>query len=273
MADEFTRPLTVEEMYGDWDIEWEDAVAITDRSLGPRARTSMFDTFGGLGVGRGGYVLDIGARDGAQSLGLAERFGCRVLAVDPVQANVDLGTEDIAAHGHGELVEIKLGTINDIPAADDAFDAIFSRDMMGHVEDLEGALTECRRVLKAGGAMVIHDVFGTPMLEPKESARLCADLAQVPERLDPELFEQTAQQAGFSIDVIDRIASEWLETLLEGEDGEKHLLRAARLHRDRDRYIAEMGVIPFRVVEGNNLWTIYRMIGKLEDRVYVIRAD
>ena len=35
-------------------------------------------------------------------------------------------------------------------------DAIFARDMMGHVEDLDGALTECSRVLRPGGAMVIQ---------------------------------------------------------------------------------------------------------------------
>ncbi len=272
MADDFTTPLTVEQMYGDWGFEWEDAVAMTDRSLGPRPRTSMYDTFGTLGIGAGGYVLDIGARDAAQALDLAERFACRVLAVDPVQANADLAAEVIAAHEHGGLVDIKLGTINDIPADDGTFDAIFSRDMMGHVEDLEGALSECRRVLKDGGAMTIHDVFATPMLEPQESARLCADLAQVPERLDAELFERTAEETGFTIEVTDRVASEWLETLLEGEDGEKRLLTAARLHRCKDRFVEEMGVIPFRVVRGNNLWTIYRMIGKLEDRVYVIRA-
>jgi ubiquinone/menaquinone biosynthesis C-methylase UbiE len=272
MIVDFTTALTVEQMYGDWGLEWEDAVGMTDQSLKPRPRTSLYDTFGTLGVGDGGYVLDIGGRDAAQALDLAKRYRCRVLSVDPVQANIDLGTEVIAGDEFGHLVENKLGTINAVPAPDDTFDAIFSRDMMGHVEDLKGALTECRRVLKEGGAMVIHDVFATPLLEPMESARLCADLAQVPERLDGELFEQTAYEADFTIEAIDRVASEWLEDLLENEDGEKRLLRAARLNRDRDRLVETMGVVPYRVVRGNNLWTIYRMIGKLEDRVYVIRA-
>ncbi len=272
MADDFTTPLTVEQMYGDWGIEWEDAVAMADLSLDPRPRTSMYDAFGALGVGEGGYVLDIGGRDAAQALELAERFGCRVLSVDPVQANIDLGSQAIADHEHGHLVDNELGSINDIPAPHNVFDAVFSRDMIGHVEDLEGALAECRRVLRPGGAMVIHDVFATPLLEPKEAARLSADLAQVPERLDSELFERTVEAAGFTIDVIDRVASEWLEHLLESEDGEKRLLRAARLNRERDRFVEQMGVVPYRVVLGNTLWTIYRMIGKLEDRVYVIRA-
>ncbi len=272
MADEHTDPLTVEQMYGDWGIEWEDALAITGRSLNPRPRTSLYDTVGALGIGEGDRVLDIGGRDAAQALDLAERFGCRVLSVDPVRFNIDFGTEDIAKHTHGHLVENELGTIGRIPAPDDTFNLVFARDMLGHVEDLAGGLAECRRVLKTGGAMVIHDVFATPLLEPKESAWLCGELAQVPERLNDELFEQTVAEAGFTIEAVDRVASEWLEHSLESETGEKRLLLAARLRRDRDRFIEELGEIPFRVVQANNLWTIYRMIGKLEDRVVVIRA-
>ena len=44
------------------------------------------------------------------------------------------------------------------------------------------------------------------------------------------------------------------------------------MRRDRDRLIESMGAVPYRVVLANTLWTIYRMIGKLEDRVYVIRV-
>lgn len=272
MAYDFTSPLTVEQMYGDWGIEWEDVVAMTDHSLNPRARTSMYETFDTLGVGEGGYVLDIGGRDAAQALDLAQRFGCRVLSVDPVQANIDVGTENIANHTHGHLVGNMLGTINSIPAPDDTFDAIFSRDMMSHVEDLKGALTECQRVLKPGGAMLIHHVFATPLLEPKEATQLCVDLAVAPDRLDHELFERITEETGFMIEVLDRVASEWLESTLEAEKAEKRLLLAARLNRDKDRLVEAMGVLAYRVVRANNLWTIYRMIGKLEDRVYVIRA-
>lgn len=272
MVDDFTTPITVEQMYGDWEIEWEDVLALADRSLDPRPASVLFEIFGALGVDQGDHVLDIGGRDSAQALVLAERFGCQVLTVDPVQANLDLGTQDIAAHDHGHLVENALGTITDIPGADGSFDAIFCRDMLGHVEDLAGALAECRRVMKPGAPMLIHDVFATPLLEPAESARLCADLAQVPERLDAELFEEIVAGSGFAIETMDPVASEPLEALLEGEDGESRLLRAARLHRERKRYVAEMGVIPYRVFLANTLWTIYRMIGKLEDRVYVIRS-
>ena len=270
MTDEWTKPLTVEQMYGHWDVEWDDAMALTDRSLNPRPKTSIYDNLATLGLDAGSVVLDIGGRDGTTGLEIAERFGCRVVVVDPVQLNIDDGLSAVASHEHGHLVEIHLGAINEIPLEDDSVDIVFSRDMLAHVEDLDGAFSECRRVLTASGSMLVHEVFETPLLEPAEKARLCADLAMVPERLSVEGFEGAIRNAGFTILDIDRIASEWLESLLEREDGEKRLLIAARMQRAKDDIVAEVGVIPFRVMEANNLWTIYRMIGKLEERVYTL---
>ncbi len=214
--------------------------------------------------------MDIGGRDGTAGLEIAERFGCRVIVVDPVQLNIDDALSAVAGHESGDLVDVHSGTINQIPLEDDTVDVVFSRDMLGHVEDLDGALTECRRVLTPSGSMLVHEVFGMSLLESEEKARLCADLASVPDRLSVEIFEDSVREAGFAIQAIDVIGSEWLETLLEREDGEKRLLRAARMQRAKDEIVAQVGVIPFRVMQANNLWTIYRMIGKLEERVYTL---
>lgn len=273
MADEWTTPLTVEQMYGCWDVDWDEATAFTDRSLDPRPKSSIYDTLSGLGIEKGDVVLDVGGRDATDGLAIAERFGCRVVVVDPVQANIDDGLRAVASHDHGGLVEVHRGTINEIPVDDDTVDVVFSRDMLTHVEDLDGALMECRRVLTPVGAMLIHQVFETPMLEPAEKARICADLATVPDRLSLEVFEESVRRSGFTIQAVDRVASEWLESLLEREDGERRLLRAARMQRDKDGIVAEVGVTPFRVMWANNLWTIYRMIGKLEERVYSLTLD
>jgi SAM-dependent methyltransferase len=179
----------------------------------------------------------------------------------------------IASHDHGELVEIHRGTINRIPVDDDTVDVVFSRDMMTHVGDLDGALIECRRALVDTGSMLIHQVFETPLLEPGEKARICADLATVPERLSIEAFEDSVRRAGFTIQAIDPIGSEWSESFLEREDGEKRLLRAARMRRNKHDIVAKVGVAPYRVMQANNLWTIYRMIGKLEERLYTLTLD
>ena len=273
MTDEWTTPLTVEQMYGDWDVEWDDAMALTDRSLNPRPKTSIYDNLATLGLDAGSVVLDIGGRDGTTGLEIAERFGCRVVVVDPVQLNIDDAHSAVASHKYGHLVDVHLGAINQIPLEDDTVDIVFSRDMLAHIEDLDGAFVECRRVLRPSGSMLIHEVFGTPLLDPAEKTRLCADLAMVPDRLSVEGFEDAIRKAGFTILEIDRIASEWMESLLEREDGEKRLLRAARMERAKEAIVAEVGVAPFRVMQANNLWTIYRMIGKLEERVYTLTLE
>jgi hypothetical protein len=64
-----------------------------------------------------------------------------------------------------------------------------------------------------------------------------------------------------------------LESLLETDDCEKRLLRAARMRRSKHDIVAKVGVVPYRVMQANNLWTIYRMIGKLEERIYTLALD
>ena len=119
MRDEWTRPITVDEMYGDWDVEWDEAMALTDVSLDPRSSMSILDNVGALDPDEHTVVLDIGGRDGKFSLPMAERFGCRVVIVDPVEPNLEFARTDAAAHGAGHLVDIAQGTIDDIPLEDD----------------------------------------------------------------------------------------------------------------------------------------------------------
>lgn len=60
MTDSWSRPVTVEEMYGEWD--YDAAVAALDRSLGPRPSTSVLYV-----------VLDIGGHEGQHAVLMAER--------------------------------------------------------------------------------------------------------------------------------------------------------------------------------------------------------
>lgn len=269
MNQEWPKPATVEEMYGDWD--YEAAVATLDRSLSPRASASIFDTVGSLGVGVGDVVLDIGGREGQHGLVMAERFGCRVVAVDPVAANIERGQKIVGDHEHGHMVDLRLGSIEQIPAEDDAFQLIFSRDMLGHVENLERALTECGRVLSDGRFMVIHEVFGTAMLEPDEARRLCADSATVPERMSVASFEAAVTATGFEVERLDVVGSEWAEASQEASAAPNYLLQVSRLRRAQDRLVDELGEAAYRAMYANALWSIYQLIGKLESRVYVLR--
>lgn len=265
---EWSNPVSVAEMYGDWD--YEAAVELLDRSLSPRPAASIFDVVGALGVGAGDVLLDIGGREGQHGLVMVERFGCRVVSVDPVAENIERGREIVGDNEYGHMVELRLGSIEQIPAEDDTFRLIFSRDMMGHIVDAELALIECRRVLSADGHMVIHEVFGTALLEPVEARRLCADSATVPERMSVAGFEAAVAAAGLDISRVDVIGSEWTEASQEAGTTPNYLLQVARLRRDRDRLLEELGEVAYRVMYANALWSIYQLIGKLESRVYVL---
>ena len=271
MDDIWSKPLTVEEMYGDWD--YEAAVALLDQSLDPRPAASIFDTVAALGIGRDSAVLDIGGRDGYHGLIMAERFGCRVLSVDPVMANIDAGLSRIAEHEYGQFVDVRQGAIEDIPAGDDEFELVFSRDMLGHVENVEQGLAECVRVLKPGGAMVVHEVFATELMEPEEAQRLYAAVATVPENMAVELFETRARRVGFGIESLDVIGSEWYEASQEAGTAPNYAMQISRLRRAKSALLEALGDVAYKTMYGNALWSVYILIGKLETRLYVLRLD
>ncbi len=271
MNDTWSKPVTVEQMYGDWD--YESAVAALDRSLSPRPGTSIIDVVGSLGVGPGDVVLDIGGREGQHCLMMAERFGCRAVSVDPVRENHERGQELVAAHDCGHLVEIRMGSIEQVPAEAGSFQLIFSRDMLGHIEDLALAFTECRRVLSPNGFMVIFEVFATPMLYPEEERSLCADTGTVPERLSGANFEDTVAASGFSVESLEVLGSEYVEAAQEAGTAPNYLLQISRLRRAKESLLEELGEAPYRVMYANALWSIYRMIGKLESRIYILRRE
>lgn len=152
-------------------------------------------------------------------------------------------------------------------------DVVFCRDMLNHVEDLDVAFDECRRVLKTDGAMVVYQTFATPLLEPEEALRIYADLVVVPERMSIDDFESRADSAGFSISVLDIVGSQWREAWEEDGRGvtSRQLLRAARLIRCADETLGELGELPYRAELSDALWGVYQMIGKLEPRIYILR--
>ena len=267
--DQWSDPVTVDEMYGDWD--WDAAVAAVDRSLDPRPSSSIIDMFGALGPGPGDLVLDIGGRDASHALEFADRLGCRVISVDPAKANIADGKAAISEHECGDLVEAVHGFIEEIPADDGAFDFVFSRDMFAHVADANRALAECVRVLVPNGLMLFHQVFATDLLEPIEADQVFGHTAAIPQRFSVGGFEEAAEAAGFRIENVDVLGSEWNEASQEAGTAPNYLLQVSRLRRNKEALLDEIGEVAYRIVYGNALWSINQMLGKLESRVYTLR--
>ncbi len=106
-----------------------------------------------LGLQPGEHVLDIGSGPGFLAAEMASEVGAagRVVGVDPSEAMLAMGARRDAS------VEYVAGDALALPFADGTFDAAVAVQVYEYVADLPAALAEARRVLKAGGRLVILD--------------------------------------------------------------------------------------------------------------------
>jgi SAM-dependent methyltransferase len=255
-----------------------------DESLNPRGPEVLYEIVAGLGLPPGSDVLDLGCGEGKQSLELAQRFGFAVRGIDPVPRHIELCNErrDEAAKADpklSKLLRFELGTAEALPIEDASVDLIWCREVLVLVEALDDAFGECRRVLRASGRMFIHDTFKTDRLEPRLAESSGADPRLIEAGFgvggfgaDSERVVAAFTAAGFEVEERIDLTSEWGEFGQEetGAAG-RRLLHAARLLRDPERYVAKFGQAAYDVMLGDCLWHVYRMIGKLSGRVYLLR--
>ena len=168
-------------------------------------------------------------------------------------------------------IRFELGTAETIPAENASADLVWCRDVLVHVAALDQAYASCRRVLRDGGHMLVYQMFGTERLEPSEATWLWDTMGVAPESARPERTEAAIAQAGFRVEQWIELGSEWGERAEERADqGTRHLLHAARLLRAPERYVAQFGQAAYDIKLGDCLWHIYRMIGKLSPRIYLL---
>jgi SAM-dependent methyltransferase len=99
--------------------------------------------------GRPEHVLVVGCGDGTEAALLSELLGAKVVGIDAADQFHPLAAS---------RVERQVADARELPFPDEAFDLVFSFHVLEHVSDPEQALTEMRRVLRAGGGLWI----GTP---------------------------------------------------------------------------------------------------------------
>jgi SAM-dependent methyltransferase len=109
------------------------------------------------GVRAGQRVLDVGCGPGALTAELVDRLGAgNVAAVDPSKPFVE------AARERNPGVEVERAPAEDLPYADDAFDAALAQLVVHFMQDAVAGLREMARVTKPGGAVAasVWDLAG-----------------------------------------------------------------------------------------------------------------
>lgn len=118
-------------------------------------------------LGPGATVLDLGSGYGGSARVLAERFGCRVVALDLSEEHNRRHREANAGRGLDGLIEVVTGSLNQLPYEAERFDVVWSLEVLCHVTDRDGALDEAVRVLKPGGALIFSDIMAAEDTPPQ----------------------------------------------------------------------------------------------------------
>jgi ubiquinone/menaquinone biosynthesis C-methylase UbiE len=273
------RPLdqlsSIHKLYGEiWATTDPDFEAEIAKPRNPRSPELLFEYADGLGLESGSRVLDIGSRDAVHAIELAHRYGCHVVAADPVGFHTNLATQRLAGEREEtrSLVELSDAAIEHMPFDDASFDLVWARDMLNHVA-LRRGLAEAFRVLKPGAAMLVFQTFATPLMEPREARRLYEIHSVVPENMDPEYLEEVAAATGFMIETEDVIGSEWREYRVESgmDDIGQDLMTVARMRRAETELVDRFGRSRYEATLADLLWGIYLLLGKLSSSIYVLR--
>ena len=101
-------------------------------------------------VGEGSYILDVGCGAGQSSCYIAKKHGCRVVGVDINEMMIERSKERAEREGVKDMVEFRVADAQDLPFADDVFDAVITESVTAFPEDKQMAVNEYARVTKPG---------------------------------------------------------------------------------------------------------------------------
>jgi len=149
-------------------------------------------------LGSDAHILDIGSGYGGASRYLAQRFGCKVTALNLSEKENVRNREMCEGAGLASQITVVDGSFEEIPLANESVDAVWSQDAILHSGRREQVVAEVARVLKPGG----HFLFTDPM-ESGDCSR--SDLQPVLERIhlqnlgSPRFYAGAAAASGLKL--------------------------------------------------------------------------
>jgi SAM-dependent methyltransferase len=113
-----------------------------------------------LALTRDSSVLEIGCGSGAYALHIAQMLGCSITGLDINALGVSNANQLALNSGMAARVRFAVCDVSrPLPFGDESFDAVFSNDVLCHVQGRPSLLHEMYRILKPEGRMLFSDAL------------------------------------------------------------------------------------------------------------------
>ncbi|MGH3854835.1 MAG: class I SAM-dependent methyltransferase [Pseudonocardiaceae bacterium] len=254
-----------------WRVNALNCWATEQKALQPRAPSHLFDLVADIDLVSVASILDVGCGQGNHACELAQRFGARVVALDPVQSNLEYAHERVRRNNLADRVQVQKGFIERLPFSDEKFNLVWCRSVIVHLPALLPAFRECWRVLSPGGFMMLQTGFATALLEPQEAALLRQRLGFLKESMLRSEVEAAFMEVGFTVVRSETYGSEFAE-FYEDQEGRcaHHLTGIARLQREEATLVDNFGRESYETALGMYYWQVYQMLGKISYHAYLL---
>jgi len=132
---------------GEFDVKYFDRMQRHLRGKGLIATDDIIQS----GI-TGGLALELGSGPGYLGLEWLQRTGGSSLCGVEISRNmINIAQKNAREYGLASRAEYTLGRVEEVPFADETFDAVFSNGSLHEWSDPERAFHEIYRVLKPGG--------------------------------------------------------------------------------------------------------------------------
>ena len=111
------------------------------------------------------YILDIATGTGDLAIAALKLNPEKIIGVDISEGMLEIGRKKIAAKNYEDLIDLQYGDSENLPFADNNFDAVTVAFGVRNFQNLEQGVSEIYRVLKRSGKVVILE-FSTPKVFP-----------------------------------------------------------------------------------------------------------